>query len=204
MHRRNALLEVRMKSIVVALIGLAVTGACSSGSTAKAPTTTMSSASSTSASDAASGSTASTTVPSASGVTTTQAQGSGKALGDACALVTIDDVHTVLPGAPAGTSTSDSSDLGLCKYEVDSDHRLLISVATGPADVMAKTKAGVAKLSGLTKIAGLGDVGYSSTRDARLDVHFFRGDKEVLISVYGEPGSGDALVALGRKVDAAL
>lgn len=176
--------KIRAGSAVIAVIGLLLLGGCSSGTAKKASNTTSSR-------DLTSGS-------------TTPSSGSGKALGDSCKLVSLEVVQTVLPAAPAGTSTGSTSTSSMCKYEVDSDHRLLIMVATGPADIMAKTKAGVAKLSGLTKVAGLGDVGYTSTSDNRLDVHFFRGDREVLISVYGQPDAGDALVSLGRKVDAAL
>lgn len=204
MGPNDHLSNVRAGSAVIAVIGLAVLGGCSSGTAKEASSTTSPAAMSTSTRDLTSDSASGAPDAVAAGGSTTQAPGSGRALGDPCTLVPLDVVQTVLPGAPAGTSTSDSSTLGMCKYEVDPDHRLIISIATGPADVMATTKAGVAKLSGLTKIAGLGDVGYSSTRDTRLDVHFFRGDREVLISVYGQPGAGDALVALSRKVDAAL
>lgn len=189
---------------VIAVIGLVVLGACSSGTTKKASGTTTSAAVSTSAPDVTSGSTSATSGTAASGGSTTQVKGSGGALGDSCTLVPLDAVQTVLPGATAGTSTAASSTASMCKYEVDADHRLLIMVTSGPAGVMATTKSAVAKLSGLTKVAGLGDVGYSSAPDGRLDVHFFRGDKEVLISLYGQPSAGAALVALGRKVDAAL
>ena len=197
-------LTIRTVTGVIAIIGLAVLGGCSSGTTKKASSTTSSTAVTTSAPDVTSGSTSATSGTTASGGSTTQVKGSGGALGDSCTLVPLGVVQTVLPGATAGTSTAASSTSSMCKYEVDSDHRLLIMISTGPAGVMATTKSAVAKQSGLTKIAGLGDVGYSSTRDTRLDVHFFKGDKEVLISLYGEPSAGDALVAVGRKVDAAL
>jgi hypothetical protein len=63
---------------------------------------------------------------------------------------------------------------------------------------------GVASLPNQTKADGLGDAGYSSTKPDRLDVHFFKGNTEVLISGYGTTGGLDPLIALGKQVDAAL
>jgi hypothetical protein len=117
--------------------------------------------------------------------------------------VALADVQVALPGAPAGTAPTVSATAAMCKFEVDADHRIIISLATGPADIMAKTKAAVANL-GQTKVDGLGDVGYSATLDARLTVHFFQGSTEVLVTGYGLPGGMDALVALAKKVSAGL
>ncbi len=83
------------------------------------------------------------------------------------------------------------------------DHRVLISLATGSPSTMAATKAGVASLTDQTKVDGLGDVGYSSVKPTRVDVHFFKGDVEILMSAYGA-STVDPLVALAKKVSAAL
>ncbi len=93
--------------------------------------------------------------------------------------------------------------MATCIYATDADHRIIIALATGPADIMAKTKAAVAKL-GQTKVDGLGDVGYSATIDTRLSVHFLQGSTEVLLTGFGLPGGIDTLVALAKKVSAAL
>jgi hypothetical protein len=127
-----------------------------------------------------------------------------QAAADPCGLVTLEDVQAVLAGAPAGEATMASPTAGLCVYAIDVDQKVTISIATGPADTMQATKDAVAKLSGQTVVDGLGDVGYTSTTGTRLDAHFFTGNAEVLVSAFGQPGGVDPLVALAKKVDAAM
>ena len=193
----------RVSRAVVALAGIALVAGCSSSGSSSSPTTAGSST--------PSGATASPATPAAAGTpstapnttTPTQSAAAAKAFTDPCGLVAIADVQVALPGSPAGTAPVVSASAAMCKFEVDSDHRIIISLATGPADTMAKTKAAVASL-GQTKVDGLGDVAYSATIDARLDVHFFQGTTEVLISGFGLPGGMDSLVALAKKVSASL
>ena len=117
-------------------------------------------------------------------------------------MVTVGDVQAVLPNAPAGDPRLATSTVALCAYQIDGEHKVLISLATGSA--IEATKAAVASLPNQTKVDGLGDVGYSSTKPDRLDVHFFKGSTEVLISGYGTTGGMDPMVVLAKQVDAAL
>jgi hypothetical protein len=186
----------RTKRVLVALAGIALVSGCGSSSSTAKPTDNSTT---TSAAGADSGST-STTVQSGPG--TTQSTGTGQGFSKPCDLVTVGDVQAVLPQAPAGEVKLATSSVALCSYTVDSDHRVTISLATGPA--IEATKAAVAQLSDQTKVDGLGDVGYSSVKPTRLDVHFFKGNTEILMSGYGTTGGMDPLVALAKKVSAAL
>ncbi len=186
----------RISHTVLVLAGLALIAGCGSSGSTAATTTAAGSPSTTVDAGTPTSAPAATTPP-------TQSSGSGKGFTDPCGIVAIADVQAALPGAPAGTAPVVSASAAMCKFEVDSDHRIIITLATGPADIIAKTKASVASL-GHTKVDGLGDIGYSSTVDTRMDVHFFQGLTEVLISGYGLPGGMDSLIALARKVSAGL
>ena len=203
---RNSRKSRRTRRALVALAGITLVGGCSSSSTTKASSTTAATPTSNAPTASVSGTTnptqTSTTLKSAAD--TSHPVGTGRGFSDPCGLTTLNDVQAVLPGAPEGKATLASATFASCEYVIDPEHRVIISLATGPADTMATTKAAVAGLSGLTKIDGLGDVGYSSSRQTRLDVHFFKGDTEVLMSAYGQPGGVDSLVALAKKVSAAL
>ncbi len=184
----------RTSRALVALAGMALVAGC--GSSAK------SSSAADATSTSASVQTGSVPTSTQSGPDTTQSASSGKGFSAPCGLVTVADVQAVLPGAPAGTVQLASSTAAMCTYASDVEHKVNLSLATGPA--IDATKAAVANLSGQTKVDGLGDVGYSSVKPTRLDVHFFKGNTEVLISAYGTNGGVDPLVALAKQVDAAL
>ncbi len=188
------------KRSLVALAGLALLAGCGSSSKSGAGTTTTTAASGSSDSTAASGETTTTGQPDTN--TTAKAVDATKAFSAPCGLVTVADVQAVLPAAPAGEVMLNTSTAAMCSYAVDSDHRVTISLATGPA--IEATKTAVGSLPDQTKVDGLGDVGYESTKPTRLDAHFFRGNVEVLMSAYGTTGGLDPLVALAKKVDAAL
>ena len=185
---------------LVALAGLALLAGCGSSSKSGSGTTTTTAASGSSDSTAASGET--TTTGQSDTGTSVKPVDTTKAFSAPCSLVTVADVQAVLPGSPAGEVKVNTSTVALCSYAVDPDHRVTISLATGPA--IEATKAAVGNLPDQTKVDGLGDVGYKSTKPTRLDAHFFRGNVEVLMSAYGTTGGLDPLVALAKKVDAAL
>ena len=206
MHPTGSRRGHRARRAVVVFAGFAVLGGCGSGGGAKASSTTTGATSTSSTAGSGTGSeqtTVTTTAPT-SDAGTSSSRSSGRAFSDPCGLLSPGDVQIVLPGAPAGKATTSSATLASCSYAIDSEHRLNISFATGSATTMAATKKGVASLPGKTVVDGLGDVGYSSSQGARLDVHFFTGDTEVLISAIGQPGGADTLISLAKKVDAAM
>ena len=200
-------------ALTLAGCGSSTTASTSATTATKAAANVTSSASPSTAAAASATTAAATAVATtapASGAPTTSGAVGGRPAGvsDPCGVLALADVQVLFPGVAAGEPSDIGTSGGLCKYTVDAQHRLNVSFTTASAEVAAKTKAQVAKLAGQTVVDGLGDVGYSSSKQdvasglTRLDVHFFKGTTEVLLSAFGQAGGMDAVVGLAKKAAA--
>lgn len=173
------------------------------------PAASAGSTTSTGAGATAAGTTATSSKP-ASNTTTAVVQKLPGAAGpdDPCGIVTLSDVQAVLTGAPEGKATLPSGAsgtvvVGSCSYTVDPQHRVVIMVETAPAPIIAAAKAGAANQTNMTKVARLGDVGYSTNHQGDSSAIFYVGNTQVQIIAVGQ-ADVSVVVQLAMKVADAL
>ena len=173
------------------------------------PAASAGSTTSTGAGATAPGTTATSSKP-ASNTTTAVVQKLPGAAGpdDPCGIVTLSDVQAVLTGAPEGKATLPSGAsgtvvVGSCSYTVDPQHRVVIMVETAPAPIIAAAKAGAANQTNMTKVARLGDVGYSTNHQGDSSAIFYVGNTQVQIIAVGQ-ANVSVVVQLAMKVADAL
>ena len=174
------------------------------------PAASAGSTASTGAGATAPGTTATSSKPASNTTTAVVVQKLPGAAGpdDPCGIVTLSDVQAVLTGAPEGKATLPSGAsgtvvVGSCSYTVDPQHRVVIMVETAPAPIIAAAKAGAANQTNMTKVAHLGDVGYSTNHQGDSSAIFYVGNTQVQIIAVGQ-ANVSVVVQLAMKVADAL